>query len=160
MTRKKLRRPPRDIVCWDADVFIAILTNERRSDVELSGLREAVDQADRGQMLVVTAGTIMGEVLGDAGRHLAEVFLRPNFQPPLQMSNELQAEVGRLRTAIKEAGYKMPKHSDATYIATAMRFGARALFTFDDKLLSLDGCPALNGLRIMRPCAEQTTLAI
>lgn len=82
-----------------------------------------------------------------------QVFERPSYVW-INTVPAIHDLAGDLRQALKL------RTSDAIHLASAMRIRADALHTFDDGLLKLDGKAAVNNLRICKPRAVQTELAL
>ncbi|HRC86492.1 MAG TPA: hypothetical protein PK413_12860 [Thermoanaerobaculia bacterium] len=84
--KRRFPRPEFRRVYWDSCIFIAWLTGESRKQVELDGLREAVEQAAAGELVVVVSRMFEQEVFTDDlpvdVRRLLERFFR---QPTIEV---------------------------------------------------------------------------
>lgn len=150
-------------VCWDSTVFIAILTVEERPPEDLQGLKEVIDLVDRRRLTVITSSLVRSEVLDkgyDTGvrEKLRNLFRRPSFMI-VEANTAISDKAGDIRDALLQSGRKL-KTEDATFVATAILHGAQALHTFDDHQLALSGLPAVDGMVITKPQAEQTLLPL
>ena len=167
-------RPKFARVYWDSCIFIAWLTGEPRPQIELDGLREAVEQASRGEARVVVSRIFETEVLVDAMpgqvKALLQKFLRQDsvevidLEPPIL---QLATEIRTYYRIEKQRGTSsfVPSMADSLHLATAINRKVDAFYTFDrggkDKasLLSLDRNVAGYPLAIHSPPATQLTLA-
>ena len=151
------------VFCWDASVFVTLLTRETRSEPELAGLREVLHLVAAHQAVVVTSSTARTEVLGD-GRDprvraaFNELFARPGFVS-YQVSDALADLAGDLREEARRLKKKLST-PDSQYIATAMIYEAEALHTFDPHMLRLNGEACVRGLRICHPKGNQMELGL
>lgn len=150
-------------LAWDTSVWVAVLEGEDRSPEELQGLFEVIDLADRELASILTSDLIYTEVYDQSGSgevppKLEEVLKRPNYLIA-PGSPEIQKTAGRIRSLAQAEGRKV-KAADSIHLATAIAYKVDAFHTFDDKLLALDGSPVVSGLRIKKPRAEQTLLAL
>ena len=111
---------------------------------------------------MVTSTIIQAEVL-DAIKNPA---VSDRFRYLLNLPNVLQESVtpgiaqraGEVRQALR--GEISLKVADAVFIATALAHNCVSLQTYDRKLLNLSGRPEVSGLRITKPGAAQTSLAL
>src|SRR4051812_30363778 len=94
--------------CWESSVFIALLTDEKRSPEELSGLREIVEIVDQHRGIIVTSTLVHGEVFSQGGNQVVEEALDALFRKPsfvqLSASPEIMNKVGRIRRAVSDLG--------------------------------------------------------
>lgn len=149
--------------CWDATVFIAILTGEQRSADDMAGLAEVIELADQGRAIIVTSALIHSEAIGrpeypNVADALRKLFQRPNFIH-MDLNPELSRMAGRIREQVFDSGLSL-KTEDASYIATAIAYRADALHSFDRDHLRLSGHPAVGGLVICKPKGQQTLLGL
>jgi predicted nucleic acid-binding protein len=154
---------PKNKFLWESGIFITILTAERRSDEELSGLREVMDIVDRGQATIVVSSSASGEVLNKNGDSTVRDRFHRRYQNPAffraDTNDAIWQRVAMIREAAERDDRKV-KTPDAVHIATAIEYKVDAMHTFDDKLLRLSGKPYVEGLIICKPKAEQMMLDI
>lgn len=149
--------------CWDATVFLALLTREERTPDELAGLAEVMEIVDQGRARIVTSALIHSEAIGrpenpHVVEALAGLFQRPNFVH-MDLNPELSRMAGRIREQVIEDGMKLTTE-DASYIATAIAYRVDALHTFDHHQLRLSDHRATGGLVICKPRGSQTLLGL
>jgi predicted nucleic acid-binding protein len=142
-------------------VVIALLTGEKRDQDEIDGMLEIVDLVDRRQAMLITSSMVRTEVLEDSNdptviERLETMFRRPSCVM-IDANRAILEKARSVRTAAKSAKRSL-KSPDAIFVATALLHGADALHTFDDKLLTLNGRPEVEGLQIVKPRGVQTLL--
>lgn len=165
--------PVHRLVYWDSCLFIAWLTGEQRRQVEIDGLREAVEHAKRGTVTIVISAAFEIEVLdatlsNDARTALTRFLRQGNvevigMEPPII---RLASAIRNHYVARKAGGTArfVPSFPDSVHLATAINRRVDAFYTFDrggkDKgnLLALDGDVAGHSLVICLPPVSQLTL--
>lgn len=154
---------PKPRYCWDANVFIAHLMSEERSQEELDGLREIVDLVDQGRAIIVTSAQVHTEVLnradGAARDSLERLFATPRFFVQ-ELNSGIGARAARIRESVLSATGVALKGADSAYIATALELECEALHTFDRQLLRISGREEVDGLLITKPYGTQTVLRL
>jgi predicted nucleic acid-binding protein len=154
---------PRTKYGWDAGIFIALLTGERRPPGEMEGLREVVDAVGRGGIVIVTSAMATTEVLGDRDDPTVRNAFESLFRRPDHVMVDISPQILELARDIRVArgreGGRL-KASDALYVATAVTYRCDALHAFDGGILALDGKPYVNGLSICKPRGDQTVLPL
>lgn len=144
---------------WDACTFLGYLKGEEdKADVCTSILEEA----ERGGCVILTSSITLVEVVHYGRREdltrevedeIQEFFYREWIEVAM-----LDRQVGE---AAREMLWRVPdlKHKDAVHFATAFRYGADVLETYDADLLALDG-QVIDGrpVRVARPHIEQVAL--
>jgi predicted nucleic acid-binding protein len=154
---------PKPKFCWDACIFIAILTGEQRSEDERQGLFEVIDYVERDAAIVVTSALLRTEVLDRAGSTGVRSALDAMFRRPAFVITDVNAAIAdraaALRQQVLDSGGSI-KTPDAIYVATALAHRVDALHTFDERILRLNGAPAVEGLPIVKPRAAQTVLVL
>lgn len=156
---------PKPKYCWDACLFIAHLMNEERAEDETAGMREVLQAVSAGRALIITSAVVLTEVLnrpgdGQNARDKLNVMVtRPGFtliDPNMVIANK----AAEFRERVAASGNNQLKRNDAIYLATASIYEVKELHTFDTVLLGLDGSPLVEGLRIVKPRGDQTSLAL
>lgn len=149
--------------CWDSSVFIALLQGERSRGGDFDALLEVIDAFDRGHVTIITCGTAISEVIGDAASPQIPAMFDTLMQRhgfSLSWPGPAIAErVRRLRIDGRADGRKL-KTPDCNFIATAILLHCDALHTFDEGLIALSESALVDGLIITKPRGEQTILSL
>ena len=154
---------PKPKYCWDSCVLIAILTGDRRDAGEVQGLRDAMDQVDRDEVVLITSVLIRTEVLEFVvdikSRNLLQEFLLRSNVVGQPVTSSISEMAGRIRATLRPKEIKL-KTPDAIFVATAIVHRCDALYTYDQGLLRLSGRPVVNGLKITIPSRPQLGLRL
>ncbi len=148
----------RDVICWDSCVYISWLTNEKtRAPIEMAAIYECAKKIERGQIILLASIVIHTEV------KLKTEDAKNKFQRLLKRSNvdvkDVDIRVSSLAGMISDyyidlnksgKGEKL-KSFDSIHLATAIHYRADAFYTFDDRLLKLNGNIAGHNLILTRP---------
>jgi predicted nucleic acid-binding protein len=120
--------------CWDSCVFISLLTGEGRTEAEITHLKAMERLCDDGEIYIYAPSITLIEVLACKLTPEQETL----FQALLQRSNvEVVSVSRRVATIAREIrnhyriGGDEIAVSDSIHLATAIRFGATALHTYD-----------------------------
>lgn len=148
--------------CWDSCVFIAILTDEERSDDETVALGDVMNAVDDGHIIMVTSTLVQTEMLdaitdSTVSRRLHDVLNRPNV---LQQSvtAAIARRAGEIRQALR--GQVKLAATDAVFVATALVHKCDSLQTYDSQLLGLSGRTEVSELRVTKPTTDQISLPL
>lgn len=147
---------------WDANVFIAWIKNESRSESgEMKGLEEIVYEIDSGKAILVTSVLTTTEVFSgnlttEQKQRFDSVFKRPSTVR-INVDTNISQKASEIREYYKESGQNI-KTPDAIHLATALLLQVDAFHTFEDKLLELDGNVMGHNLTICKPAGRQGTL--
>lgn len=140
--------------CWDTSVFLAWLGEEAAAP--LNDIALVVGEIDGGEATLLVPVTVYSEIL--EARHTTAEMER--FRQFLDRTNIVAADTtkaiaekaGRIRSRGIEAGpARSIRTPDATFMATAILFGASVFHTLETKLINLNGSPIVDGLRIELP---------
>lgn len=151
----------KQILYWDACIFIAWLTDELREPDEKAGIKELVELIHNNNAILLTSSITRIEVLdctlSDSAKQIfSKLFQRKNFQ-----EQAVNSRVASLAHDIRNFYQKEDKDAinikvpDAIHLATAIHYGAEKFYTFDGKkrrgLLRLSGNVAGHNLIICEP---------
>lgn len=163
----------RRCVYWDTCVFLAWIKGESRSDPEdNAGIRQCVDEAKAGDVLILTSDITRIEVLDcrfdtEEQRQVFADFLRRPEVECRPVDNRVAAKAHDIRdyyqARAEENGGRTLRTPGAIDLATAIYYEASEMHTFDDGksspkslgLLALSGNVAGHDLTICKPRAAQ-----
>lgn len=161
----------RHLIYWDANVFIAWLSDEQRAPAEMSGIADVAEAADAGKLTILTSVLTRTEVLDchmppDARRKLDLVFKRRHVQL-IEVTLRVAERSHEIRNHYHSKGIKVTT-IDALHLATAVLYGADEFHTFDgagrkrrpNDLISLSGSIAGHPLLICPPHTDQPRLPL
>ena len=165
----------RRVVYWDTCVFLSLIGDEARQN---SGAVHTVrEETRKGICTVITSALTRAEILlskNDRGkiREFDELFDSSNIK-----AYNVDYPIGEKTSEIRDHYIALSKTdtrpevslADAIHLATAIIYEVTEFHTFDEKdkhtpksygrgLLTLDGEPGVEGLKICRPYAKQTAL--
>ncbi len=162
-------------IYWDANVFIAWITDEKRPNREMDGVYDIANLTTQNKIILMTTELIDLEV--EKARIPKEA--RPVFKSLFSRKNvvlvprsprvwDLTNEIVDFYLAEFEKGNGKPvTHFDALHLASAIHYNADAVHTFDDgkrkkgrSLLSLNGDVAGHDLKICKPPVGQMRLGL
>ncbi len=159
----------KELIYWDACVFISWLSNEERKPAETSGMEEVARLFDGNKIVLVTSvlsrvETLHGLMTEEAQKKYIELLSSPNLDE-IEVHRDIAQLAHEIRSYYKIQGKKTPTTVDAIHIATAMWAKADELHTFDGcgkepGLLTLNGDEILKGLKIVTPYVKQPTLGL
>ena len=147
---------------WDANLFLALLKNEKRKTGEMEGLNEIVWMVDHGQAIIVTSVVSKGEVLQSSlppsvQQMFGKLFQRPNLVL-VDLSNPIADLVGEVRDFYRKQKKNLSL-GDAQHLATAISCQVDEFHTFDeDDLIPLSGNVAGHKLIVCKPKGSQGIL--
>lgn len=165
MAKKKVRQPKQRIYC-DSCFFIAIFNNEAD---RCGTCKQIIEDAQLGRIQIVTSTLAMAECVAppsetpkvatyDEWEDPVAKFFDHKYIDLVLVDTTIAYFARQLQMSI-ELALKPP---DAVHLSTAMAESADMLFTYDDKLLRLNGHEKLSTLTICkpyRPWDEQLTMA-
>jgi len=137
----------REVIYWDACVFISWLENKRSANDEILHLVEKVESGKAG---ILVSTLIRLEVLPNKRPLEAD----QKFSDFLRRKDQVEevAVDGTVIEAAKEIRVKTNMSTpDAIHIATANVHGAQIFYTYDEKLRNLNGASEIRGLEICKP---------
>lgn len=128
----------RKAVYWDANVFLALLNEDKPID-EMDGCNAVWTAAQKGRLLIVTSTWINAEVIYMKGSPKLDPKKRPRvnnfFRHPFILQRPLTRQISELaRDVVWDTAVK-PK--DAVHIATSAFHGVEIFHTFDNGLLTI-----------------------
>lgn len=132
----------KELVYWDACIFLAWLLGEVRVDgEEQAGLEDQIRRFDAGEIIVVTSAITSVEVLDcTLSPSACDCFRRLRHEPQKLHTVMVDHKVCDLAREIRNhykltrgPGGAIPSLPDAIHIATAIQAGCKALYTFDRK---------------------------
>lgn len=140
----------RELIYWDADPFLAWLQEEAdKADL----CRGTIDEAERGNLLIVTSALTLAEVLY---KKRQEVIGADRKDKVIELFRNEFIAVRNVTRAIAEVARELvwsngiaPK--DAIHVATAISSKVPTLETFDQELLAQNGKVGNPGLIIRIP---------
>jgi predicted nucleic acid-binding protein len=157
-------------VYWDTCIFIAWLKDEKRKNLEMDGVAECVENALRGETLIVTGSHTNIELMPTAlppeqKARLEKLFKRRCLQrlPDDPKVSEIAEEI-RTYYRVLADGKGVVDSFDALHLASAIHYRVDALYTFDEgkrggrNLLLMDGDVAGHKLHICKPPVIQGRL--
>jgi predicted nucleic acid-binding protein len=149
------------IYYWDTCIFLAILKGETRAPGEMEGARAVATAIERGDAVLLTSVITRTEILDgkippESLEILDALFKRPNLQRA-DVTQAISDLAHNIRDQLDRNGTKI-KTPDALHFATAVVYRVDEFHTFDNQLLSLDGSPIVNSLRIVKPRTRQGEL--
>lgn len=157
-------------VYWDTCIFIAWIKNERRSNpLEMDGILECVERAERGETLIVTGQIVKPELmtvrLETEQRALLDRLMMRRCAQILSDNPRIMDLAGEIRAFYLDQGHgKTLSVPDAVHLATAIYYRVDAFYTFDKGkrgglgLLQLDGNVGGHNLHICKPPVTQGRL--
>lgn len=137
----------REVIYWDACVFISWLENKQDTVDEILPLVEKIESGKAG---ILVSTLIRLEVLPNKMPHGAD----QKFGDFLHKKNQIEevAVDGTVIEAAKEIRVNTNMSTpDAIHIATAIIYKVRTFYTYDKKLLKWNGDPEIKGLVICNP---------
>jgi len=160
-------------IYWDTNIFIAWLKDEQRKPGEMDGVREYVEKAMKGEIVLVTSVMTKIEVLrckmpARAEELFAKLLKRRNVR-----AQPLDIRVADIANQIRDYyqrqsvvdGLPTVSTPDATHLATAILYEVDEFHTFDEKdkpdsrgLIPLSGNVAGYNLIICKPESKQLGL--
>lgn len=126
------------LLYWDACLWIAYLSAEKRPGDEMLGVKEHVRMFEAGEAICVTSVLTLSEILHlngqDAEQKVNQVFQRRIYQP-IEVSKEIGLLARKIRahylTQPTAPGAGTIRTPDAIHLATAIAMKCDSLFTFD-----------------------------
>ena len=140
---------------WDACTCLGLLRDEPD---KVGACQEIIDQAEAGEIQIVTSALTIAEVLWLKGHDRVPVedreMVRNFFRNEYIVIHEVDRRVAEIaQDVVWDFNIK---HKDAIHVATAVDMGADVLDTFDGPLLNLDGLVGNPALKISRPAPRGT----
>lgn len=150
----------REIIYWDACIFIAHLKDEQRQNPrDMQGVNELANLFDQGQLELTTSTITITEVLEStispvAYRMFRSLFSRRNFHL-IEVSREIAEISHEIRNFYYDESMGQPtvKTPDAIHLATAIWFQCGVFYTFD-------GTAGRGLIQLSQPIANQYPLNI
>jgi len=137
----------KEVIYWDACVFISWLENKQDTNDEILHLVEKVESGKAG---ILVSTLIRLEVLPNKRPFEAD----RKFRDFLRRKDQVE-EVAVDFTVIEAAKEIRVKTNistpDAIHIATANVHGAQTFYTYDEELRKLNGASEIKGLEICKP---------
>jgi predicted nucleic acid-binding protein len=167
----------REAAYWDTCVFLAWIKGESRSPEEVSGIRQCIDEAKAGHVLIITSDITRVEVLDcrfdtpEQSSAFASFLQRPEVHC-LPVDNRVALLAHEIRDYYQQRALENDNRTlrtpDAIHLATAVHFEAREMHTFDDGkrggkslgLLGLSGSVAGRNLTVCKPRAAQLRMDV
>jgi predicted nucleic acid-binding protein len=164
-------------VYWDTCVFLAWIKGESRSPEEESGIRQCVDEAKAGHVLIVTSDITRVEVLdcrfdtAEQSKAFASFLHRPEVGC-LPVDNRVALLAHEIRDYYQQCAAQNEDRTlrtpDAIHLATAIHYEAYEMHTFDNGkrdskslgLLGLSGDVAGRHLTICKPRSAQLRMDV
>jgi hypothetical protein len=153
----------RSILCWDACVFISLLTGEGRTPDQMAKLKALEAVIDNGEVTIFTSALAIVEVfecdLSDEQKTRFHTYISTPKCPPQYVDTRVAKLAREVREFYSKAHGMDVATPDAIYIATASIFGASVLQTYDgcgkrkrkNDLLVLPDVPERFGIHIEIP---------
>jgi len=157
----------RDLLYWDACVFIAHLQNEKRAAEEMAGIEEMVALVDKGKAILLTSVLTRIEVLEckmtDAQKGMFENLLKKRVIQSIAVDSRIAQKAHDIRNhyALQDKVMWTP---DAIHLATAILYKADVFYTFDGAgkskakksmgLISISGDVAGHNLKVAVPMGQ------
>jgi predicted nucleic acid-binding protein len=120
--------------CWDACVFISLLTAAGRTNEEMENLRAIEAMVDNGEIVIFTPSITLIEVLAckltPDQESLFQAILRRSNVEVMSVSLRVAETAREIRNHYISNGAEMAV-PDAIHLATAIHYSATALHTFD-----------------------------
>jgi len=167
------KKQDREVTYWDTCIFIAWLKDEKRQAHDMDGVYDAVDDAKKGKIVVLTAATTFGEVRKTKHLKAWKEFERFNQRRNVKVVDidpRIHTLAAELRDFYKNLhakdGNGLLTVLDSEHLATALRYKAARFYTFDNggkggrSLLSLNGNVAGYDLVICKPPVRRMSLGL
>lgn len=120
---------------WDANIFIAWLTNEKREADDIAGVKAHVEAIDQREAHLATSVLTLTEVLEVGVTREKRDQLKRLFQREHCHLIDVNSEIAELAHDIRVIGQKEGRKirtPDAIHMATAIFFGCPKFYTFDE----------------------------
>jgi len=148
------------IYCWDSNIFIAWIKDEKRSPGDMDGVLEIAERVQRNQAILITSEMLNVELvpckMPDGAMEKIDRFFKRRNTHRLPVDSRITM----LAQSIRNVHPKVTP-ADAVYLATAIQYKVDQFHTFDDgksggnSLLALNGNVAGNPLVICKPPFKQ-----
>ncbi len=145
--------PKLPVYCWDANIFISWLGDEKS---HTHGISAVLDEIEEGKANLVVPAIIFCEVL-DFHRTKKDVrnfikFMRRSNVVVFDVTERMANRASNIRSLARaEKPTRIIGTCDALYMATALMTSAHAFHTTETKLLKLDKSQTVEGLSICTP---------
>ncbi len=149
-------RGNKKIIYWDSGIFIAWIKNEARQNNELDGIADCVEQVYKGQAIIaISSFAIKLEVLKvkmtSAEKRKFELLCKGRKVQKLPFTPIIEDIAVKIREHYVAQQLSIGS-MDCTHLATAIYYReVDAFYTFDDKLLRLNGDVGVDNLVICKP---------
>jgi len=144
------------IVCIDTSVFLAFLKAEPGRVSQCAGLFQ---RAEKGEVQVITSSLTIAEVLYLNGDLLSpedqakiDAFFNSSWLGVALVDRLVALEARKVAMQLKSTVNHIIRAVDAIHVATAIRYKAQRLFTYDKRMKEVD----IPGLTISEPTGQPT----
>jgi predicted nucleic acid-binding protein len=151
------------VIYWDSCVYIAWLRDEQsHGKAPMDAIAQVLKENFERKVTIISSTITLIEVLASKMDEEKERLFRKSFRTrdhiayDVDIAIALKARELRDRLLNQESGKLATP--DAIHIATALIYKARALFTFDSRILVLNKDPRVGGLEISQPVVDQPEL--